>query len=70
MEQSEIPVYKLTEKYFTNTMIVQLKAYIMIQLSYLTRATKVLRGFYLFIFIYIRQDEKNTLFQAMRINSN
>lgn len=41
MDQSELPVYKLTEKYFTNTMVVQLKAYVMIQLSYLTRAAKV-----------------------------
>lgn len=41
MDQIELPVYKLTEKYFTNTMVVQLKAYVMIQLSYLTKAAKV-----------------------------
>lgn len=36
-----MPVYRLTEKYFTHTMAVQLKAYIMLQLSYLTKAAKV-----------------------------
>lgn len=41
MDQIELPVYKLTEKYFTNTMVVQLKAYVMLQLSYLTKAAKV-----------------------------
>lgn len=47
MDKVELPVYKLTEKYFTHTMAVQLKAYIMLQLSYLTKAAKVQ------IFIYL-----------------
>lgn len=41
MDQAQLPVYKLAEKYFINTMVVQLKSYVMIQLSYLTRAAKV-----------------------------
>lgn len=41
MNQSELADFKITEKYFINTMFVQLKGYIMLQLSYLTRATKV-----------------------------
>lgn len=41
MDQPTLAVYKLTEKYFINTIFDQLKAYIMLQLSYLTRATKV-----------------------------
>lgn len=41
MNEPQLAVYKLTEKYFINTMFAQLKAYIMLQLSYLTRATKV-----------------------------
>lgn len=41
MDKVDLPVYKLTEKYFTHTMAVQLKAYIMLQLSYLTKASKV-----------------------------
>lgn len=41
MDQPQLAVYKLTEKYFINTIVVQLKAYVMLQLSYLTRATKV-----------------------------
>lgn len=40
MNQSQLAVYKLAEKYFINTIAIQLKAYVMLQLSYLTRATK------------------------------
>lgn len=41
MDESQLAVYKLIEKYFINTIAVQLKAYVMLQLSYLTRAAKV-----------------------------
>lgn len=41
MDEPQIAVYKLLEKYFFNTIVLQLKAYVMLQLSYLTGATKV-----------------------------
>lgn len=41
MNQHQLPAYKLTENYFISTIVHQLKTYVMLQLSYLTRATKV-----------------------------
>lgn len=51
-------VDKLTEKYFICTIVDQLKAYIMLQLSYLTAATKV------FYTINNSCDQINTTFRT------
>lgn len=58
MTKIDLPVYKLTEKYFTHTMAVQLKAYIMLQLSYLAKAAKVQ------ISIYLPQKKTSNTYQS------
>ncbi|XP_031627540.1 uncharacterized protein LOC116343553 [Contarinia nasturtii] len=40
IDEPQIAVYKLVEKYFFNTIVLHLKAYVMLQLSYLTGAAK------------------------------
>lgn len=62
MNQSELADSKITEKYFINTMFVQLKGYIMLQLSYLTRATKV----HTLLYMQFNQNiQKNVSFQFL-----